>query len=145
MHAIVANLIRSSLSSIRYEYRTVHAFVKDFELMKDNAVLFNGLGSTLGNEATAIYELVSATVEENREEFDALEVAVDEQMNSTKKRGSRASTPKLPSKIQAGKTASVTIDGFTTEVNLGDIQGPFLGGNDSDSEGDMHMSLGYRN
>lgn len=111
----------------KYEYRTVHAFVKDFELMKNNAVTFNGLGSPLGNEATSIYEFVKATVEENREDFDALEIAVDEQLNSGSRNVSRSSTPKLPSKIQAGKTANVTIDGITTEVNLGNIQGPFHG------------------
>ncbi len=117
----------------KYEYRFVQAFVNDFELMKQNAVTFNGLGSTLGNEATAIFEFVKETVEQNRADFDILEAAVDEQMNSNKKRGSRASTPKLPSQKQAGKTANVTIDGITTEVNLGDIQSSFLG-NDSDSD-----------
>ena len=43
--------------------------------MKQNAVTFNGLGSTLGNEATAISDFVKATVEENRADFDLLEVA----------------------------------------------------------------------
>ena len=117
----------------RYEYRAVHDFVKDFELMKNNAVTFNGLGSPLGNSATAIYDFVKAAVATDRDDFDALEVAVDEQMNSSR-RGSRASTPKLPSKTPGGKTASVTIDGIQAQVNLGDIEGHFSGGNASDSD-----------
>ena len=95
---------------------------------------FNGEGHPLSNEGNAIYEFTKAAVEESRNEFDQLETLVDEQMNSKRGRTSRASTPKLlPSKIQAGKTANVTIDGITTEVNLGNIESSFLG-NDTDSE-----------
>lgn len=128
-----SNLSLLPFNAHRYDYRTVHAFVLDFELMKQNAVTFNGLGSTLGNEATAMYDLVKVTVEQHRSDFDLLEVAVDEQMNSKRGRTSRASTPKLPSKAHSGTTANVTIDGITTEVNLGNIQSSFLG-NDSDSD-----------
>ncbi len=101
--------------------------MRDFELMKDNAVTFNGVGHPLANEGTAIYEFVRETVQENKPDFDAMEAAVDEQMNSGR-RGSRASTPRLPSQGgKTGKTANVTIDGITTEVALGDLQGPFQG------------------
>jgi|AntRauTorckE5430_2_1112549.scaffolds.fasta_scaffold01243_7 hypothetical protein len=106
--------------------------MKDFELMQNNAVTFNGLGSILGNEATAIHDFVITTVDENRLDLDALEVAVYEQMTSGTK-GPRSTTPKLPSKIQSGKTANVTINGIKTAVPLGDIQGPTFG-DDSDSD-----------
>lgn len=97
--------------------------------MKKNAVDFNGVGTPLGNEGTAIYEFVKATVYENKADFDVMEAAVDDQMNAGR-RGSRASTPKLPSQGgKAGKTANITIDGITTEVALGDLQGPFGDGN----------------
>jgi len=113
----------------KYEYRTVESFLADFELMKKNAVDFNGVGTPLGNEGTAIYEFIKATVYENKADFDAMEAAVEDQMNAGR-RGSRSSTPKLPSQGgKAGKTANITIDGITTEVALGDLQGPFGDGN----------------
>ena len=102
--------------------------------MKTNAITFNGLGSQLGNTATKIFDFVTDTVKENRDDLDELEVAVHEQMNSGKKGGSRATTPKLPS---AGQTAHVTFNGVQTEVALGNINfgGPNFG-EDDDSDSD---------
>jgi hypothetical protein len=57
--------------------------------MKNNAIKFNGINSTLGNEANTILEMVKASIEFHREELGMMEEAVREQLtstNSTKKK-----------------------------------------------------------
>lgn len=115
------------LSTIRetifkYEYKTAQAFLDDFFLMMNNAVSFNGAGSMLGNEATAMYEFVKATIEQNRAEFDALEIAVDEQYSGKSISRTSTATPSLTGNVPAGRTTNVVIDGVTTSVNLGDLK-----------------------
>lgn len=81
---------------------------------------FNGLGSILGNEATEMYEFVKATIEQNRAEFDALEVAVEEQYSG--RSISRSNSGNKTSRFgSSGRTANVVIDGVATSVNLGDL------------------------
>jgi len=63
--------------------------VADFELMKNNAIKFNGLNSSLGNEANSIVEMVKDSIEAHREEIGMMEEAVREQLSiasSTKKK-----------------------------------------------------------
>jgi hypothetical protein len=67
----------------RYEYKTASAFLADFELMKNNAVKFNGMNSTLANEATAIVEMVTKNIELDREELEMMEEAVREQLTGS--------------------------------------------------------------
>mmetsp|Transcript_9580 Transcript_9580/g.12123 ORF Transcript_9580/g.12123 Transcript_9580/m.12123 type:complete len:1513 (-) Transcript_9580:108-4646(-) len=122
----------------KYEYRTVDAFVEDFELMKNNAIKFNGNKSQLGNDAVSIYEFVKGTIEADRGEFTDLELAVEEQYNSSgvKKKGSRASTPKYEQATISGNLAKVTLDGVETQLPLGNIQNPFTGKSASNSDKD---------
>ena len=54
--------------------------------MKNNAIKFNGINSTLGNEAAAILEMVKLSIETHREELGMMEEAVREQLNSTNKK-----------------------------------------------------------
>jgi hypothetical protein len=90
--------------------------------MMNNAVTFNGAGSMLGNEATAMYEFVKATIEQNRAEFDALEIAVDEQYSGKSISRTNTTTPSRTGTVTAGRTTNVVIDGVTTSVNLGDLK-----------------------
>ena len=111
--------------------------------MKNNAIKFNGMGHTLGIEATSIYDFVRNTIIENRDDFDAMELAVEDQLNSGKrKKGSRSSTPKNvpdddPSSNpeSTGKLANVTLDGVTTTIQLGNLKSAYDGASDSDSSG----------
>ena len=110
-----------------YEYRTIEAFLKDFKLMQNNAIRFNGKDSILGEEATDIYEFVSETIEGNREEFEALEVAVKEQLSGSHRKKKKGSQPKESNADEQsiGTTTNVMLDGFQTTVNLGDINAHF--------------------
>lgn len=47
--------------------------MKDFELMKRNAINFNGKGTALANEATEIFDFVKRTIEQSRDEFTQME------------------------------------------------------------------------
>uniref|UniRef100_A0A7S2VAW6 Bromo domain-containing protein n=1 Tax=Entomoneis paludosa TaxID=265537 RepID=A0A7S2VAW6_9STRA len=109
----------------RYEYRTVDQLYEDFQLMKSNAIKFNGEGNQIAQEAIAIYEFVGDQIQASRSELSKLEAAVDDQM-STK--------PKKKRKGAAGKkkkgSNSMGMDiAPGVPINLGDIE-QF---NDSDS------------
>merc|ERR1719491_2076126 len=69
----------------RYEYKHVDGFISDFEVMMNNAVKFNGLGSSLGVEATSVYEFVKNTIVQSRADFDDMERAVRDQRAGRKK------------------------------------------------------------
>jgi len=131
----------------RYEYRLVDSFVSDFALMKHNAIKFNGVGSIIGDEATAIYDFVKQKVDSSREEFDAMEQAVKEQLsgNNHKKKKKKSSTASSDAdKDEAsviseksrisGTTANLVLDGVATTVHLGDIPTDFVVGDDTDSD-----------
>jgi hypothetical protein len=104
----------------RYEYRTADAFIKDFEVMKDNASKYNGTHSPISIEAAKIYDVVKSTIEANRDEFTSIEIAVKEQFNSGDKKRSRSTTPRDVD--SSGNPASVTVDGFEQKVYLGNIK-----------------------
>jgi len=109
----------------RYEYRTADAFIKDFEVMKNNAIKFNGFGHKIGIEAESIFNSVKSTIEANRAEFTSIEIAVDEQFNSGNRKRSRSVSPKFDKVETSGNPANVTLNGVQTKVYLGDLQGPF--------------------
>jgi hypothetical protein len=106
----------------RYKYHTADAFIHDFEIMKNNANKFNGFGHRISFEANKIYEFVKNNIEANRDEFKAIEITVDEQYSSNRKR-SRSTTPRHTE--TSGNPASVTVDGIEQQVFLGNLQGPF--------------------
>ena len=122
----------------RYDYKRADSFISDFDLMKRNAAKFNGANSPLANEAEEIYEFVKSTIEQNREEFDQMEEAVEDQMNGKKKRKAKAAGAKAKAESKASlNTASVMLDGVETKVNLGDnLTFGGLGFDDSDSDSD---------
>ena len=49
-----------------FQYRTADLFVKDFELMKNNAIKFNGPANPIALEAVAIHDFVKGRVDANR-------------------------------------------------------------------------------
>lgn len=121
----------------RYEYRTADSFVKDFELMKNNAVNFNGLGTPIANEGVAIYELVKEQVDANQSELKSMEDAVKEQFVKPKKKKKKKTGKKKAAAAAAAAAAGdmlgdvdVDVANLPTdfEMNLDDIG--------SDSEGD---------
>ena len=132
----------------RYEYKTADALVKEFELMKNNAIKFNGPASVLGREAEAIYEYVKKEVEDNRAEFDSMEDAVENQMGGTRKRkkakksktsGSGGGSSKAGSQAGSSKPTSgdVVLDGV--KIDLGDIT--FEDGDSDESEVEIDLKL----
>jgi hypothetical protein len=129
------------LSAIReknrkYGYSTADDFVKDFELMKNNAIKFNGKGSPLANEAVEIWEFVKNTVAQNRKEFDEMEEAVSDQKSGKKKRKGKINSGSKAALMATMTTANVMMDGVETQVNLG-TNLSFGLGEDSDSDGSI--------
>lgn len=110
----------------RYEYRSADNLVRDFDLMKSNAVKFNGQTSPIAQEAIAIHEFVSNQIESHRSELSALETAVQDQMNGKPKKKVKKGLMK-----SSGSGNTARIGGIS--VNLGDFQGMQFEGNDSDS------------
>jgi hypothetical protein len=119
----------------RYEYKTAALFLRDLELMKSNAIKYNGPESELSKEAIAIYEFAKDTVEQNRSEFDSMEQAVKDQLGGGRKKQKKSSMPSQTS-MNNGRmsTANLVVDGISTTVNIGDegFAGRF--GDDSDSD-----------
>jgi len=123
----------------RYEYKTPDAMLKDFDLMRANAIKFNGKGSALGNEACAIYEFFKVRVDENRVELDSLTMAVEDHLNGKKKkRHKKALSP--ASAFTSG--TNVVVDGVA--VHLGDLDKEFeeMEGGDSDSDDSFTGMIG---
>lgn len=58
--------------------------MKDFELMKNNAVKFNGAQNQIAEEAVEIFKFVKDQIEASRSEFNPLETEVAELMSSGK-------------------------------------------------------------
>jgi transcription initiation factor TFIID subunit 1 len=105
--------------------------VRDFELMKTNAIKFNGQASPITQEAIAIFDYVRDQIEASRDEFASLEVAVQEQMSGKpKKKKKQAGTKK--SSAASGNVGMVG----GVQVNLGDFkfEGMSMDGIDSDSD-----------
>ena len=121
------------LSTIRernqkYEYKTADSFLAEFDLMRNNAVKFNGELSPISIEAKEIYESVKSTIEQNRDEFKQMEQAVVDQLSGKKK----TSKKKGGTSSSSAKWSNVVLDGVQTQINLGDNLGFALGGSDSD-------------
>jgi hypothetical protein len=114
----------------RYEYRSVDTLLRDFELMKNNAIKFNGQASSIAQEAISIFDFVKDTIESQRTELTELEAAVEDQMGGK---------PKKKKKRNAKKNAaSANMASVGVNVNLG-LQ---LDGIDSDSDSDDSFSAG---
>lgn len=120
-------------------YTPASSFLRDFDLMRKNAVNFNGKESPLAIEATEIYEFVKATIEQNKEEFDQMEEAVEDQINTGRRKKSKSTKAMRKSTEDATapamNTANIVVDGVETQVNLGTNLSFGFGG-DSDSDDD---------
>lgn len=119
----------------KYDYKTADNFLADFELMKMNAIKFNGKGSPLANEAVEIWQFVKSTTEQHKQEFNEMEEAVSDQMSGKKKKKAKSKSDTTSnSKAAPMNTANVVLDGIETQVNLGTTFSFALGDSDSDSD-----------
>lgn len=106
----------------KYEYRKADALLKDFELMKNNAVKFNGEKSDIAQEAIAMHQFVRDQIEANRPELSKLEEQVEDQMSGKKK--------KRKGMDSASSGAMAHLEGVP--INLGDLRGYDSGSGDDD-------------
>ena len=90
--------------------------MKDFDLMRNNAIKFNGPQNRIALAAVAIHEFATNQIESSRSELSALEVAVGEQLSEPKPK-KKQKTGSKKKKSASGGTAKV--DGFS--VNLGNL------------------------
>lgn len=126
--------IRNKIS--KNEYRKSDTFLKDFELMKNNAIKFNGESHPVAVEAIAIHEFVRDQLEVNQSELSQLEEAVAAQMDTTKNKIAGK-------KSKGGSDKKVSLSGTVAgspELHLGDI-GEFML-DDSDSGEDDEIPVG---
>jgi len=128
--------IRSKIE--KYEYKNADQFLRDFDLMRKNAVKFNTKTNPLAVEATEIYEMVKSTIEQNREELNQMEEAMRDhfEYNGRKKRKASKLTKKSGTKETCNhpavmNTANVVMDGIETQVNLGADLSMLAEGSDS--------------
>jgi hypothetical protein len=124
-HPIDLSTIRDKIN--RYEYRSADGLIRDFELMKNNAVKFNGPASPIASEATVIYEYIRDQIESHRAELAELEEAVKEQMDGKPKKKKKAGDGKKT------KASGTTASFGGVNINLGDLSSHFHGA-DSDSD-----------
>jgi transcription initiation factor TFIID subunit 1 len=124
----------------RFEYRTAQAFLREFELMRDNAVKFNGQGSILAGEGAAIYEYVNEQIQANADELETLEAAIVEQLTRPNKHKRLEGESKSKSSSPVSSVGGdFILDGVA--VNFGDLnQFQDIGSDDSD-EDDSYSGL----
>lgn len=125
-HPMDLQTIRDKIS--RYEYRAADSLVRDFELMKTNAIKFNGQASPITQEAIAIFEYVRDQIESSRSEFLQLEVDVQEQMSGKPKK-----KKKLGTKKSSASSSNIGMVGGV-QVNLGNLKFDGMDAIDSDSD-----------
>eukprot|EP00536_Pseudo-nitzschia_multiseries_P002842 jgi/Psemu1/322735/estExt_fgenesh1_pg.C_390042 len=102
----------------KYEYRTTDSMLKDFELVKTNAIKFNGASALLAEEAIAIYDMVKNLIDESRAELSLLEEAVADQMSTqpnkkktTRKKSATATTVSSgDGGVLAGLSGNINLD-----------------------------------
>lgn len=123
----------------RYNYRTADALLRDFELMKTNAVKFNGPANPIALEAVAIYDFVKNQIEANRHELTQLEGEVDVIMSGkTKNKIQKSGKTK---KSNSGGSRNMASAGGVS-VDLGDLSRSMQldgGSDDSDSDGSFEI------
>jgi Bromodomain len=130
---------------LRYEYRTADALVKDFELMKTNAVKFNGAQNQIAEEAIEIHKFVRDQVEASRSEFSPLEEEVEELMSGKANKHQKAGKKKVKGiKLKAGRSSSSGGSGGNEKmggINIGDISQSLMDdngdGSDTDTDDDI--------
>ncbi|KAL3924007.1 MAG: hypothetical protein SGILL_001308 [Bacillariaceae sp.] len=107
-------------------YRTGDAMLKDFELMKNNAIKFNGSGTQIAAAAEGVYDFAKQKLEQNRAELTHLEEAVADQLTQPKKRRKTtkkkttkkgASTPQSTGGASSGFDESF-LDSMAGEIDL---------------------------
>ena len=98
----------------KYEYRTADSMLKDLELVKTNAIKFNGAGTMLAIEATGIYDTAKSMVDASRAELSHLEEAVEDQMSTQSKK--KRTTKKSAASAASGD--DVLLAGISEELNL---------------------------
>ena len=101
-----------------FQYRTADALLRDIELMKTNAVKFNGAANPIALEAVSIYEFVKNQIEGSRHELTPLEEAVDLIM-SGKPKGKKQKSGKMKKSNSIGSRTLSSVGGLS--VDLGDL------------------------
>jgi hypothetical protein len=94
--------------------------LSDFELMKKNAIKFNGPDSPISLEACAIYDFVRDHLEANRHEFTTLEEATNEIMEAAKPKKKRKTTGKTKKKSTASVASSANFSVDFTDSMFND-------------------------
>jgi hypothetical protein len=119
-----------------FQYRKADAFLRDFEIMKANAIKFNGPTNAIALEAIAIYDFVKKQIESIRDELTALEEEVDEIMS-----GKAASKKLKTGKTKKSSTTSRNIANIGgMSVDLGDLSRLGAGSDDSDSDDSFELA-----
>jgi Bromodomain/Protein of unknown function (DUF3591) len=88
-----------------FQYTSTENMLKDFALMKNNTIKFNGKGTVLAEEADAMYNTVKNLIDQNSAELSHLEEAAAQVMgkNTTRAKGGRKKK-KTPTKKKVGES-----------------------------------------
>jgi hypothetical protein len=124
------------LHSESFQYRTADLFLRDFEIMKANAIKFNGPTNPIALEAVAIYDYVKNQIESIRDELTSLEEEVNEIM-SGKPVHKKVKTGKPKKSNNAGRNIA-SIGGMA--IDLGDLSRVGGGSDESDSDDSFEIA-----
>ena len=78
--------------STQFKYRTRQAFLRDLELMANNAAAFNGASNEIAQEAARIVAVAKSALASDAAALDALEVRVASWLNDRKIESERVFT-----------------------------------------------------
>jgi hypothetical protein len=97
--------------------------LKDFELMRNNAIKFNGNGTQIAAAAEGIYDFAKQKLEQNRAELTHLEEAVEDQMSSGQPRKRKKKVTKKTTKKAASTPNSMGADSGIDDSFLESMDG----------------------
>jgi len=103
-----------------FQYASTESMLKDFELMKNNTIKYNGNGTVLAEEADAMYNVVKKLIDQNSAELSHLEEAAAQVMGkkTTKAKGKKKKTT---SKKKGGADDSDEDEAYSVDLNLDEL------------------------
>jgi hypothetical protein len=120
-HPMDFSTIRDKIQ--KFQYRSGDAMLKDFELMRNNAIKFNGNGTQIAAAAEGIYDFAKQKLEQNRAELTHLEEAVEDQMSSGQPRKRKKKVTKKTTKKAASTPNSMGADSGIDDSFLESMDG----------------------
>lgn len=105
-----------------FQYSSTENMLRDFELMKNNTIKFNGNGTVLAEESEAMYNVVKNLIDQNSAELSHLEEAAAQVMGkkTTKAKGKKKKTA-AKKKGGADNSDDDEDEAYSVDLNLDEL------------------------